>query len=72
MGIKFIWAVYSVFLTNTVINMPAHGLSLTCIFLYKDIIFDSVLVWNNIGQRKPVFWYILATDTVNHNGSSHY
>ena len=71
MGIKFIWAVYSVFLTNTVINMPEHELPLTCIFLYKDIIFDSVLVWNNISQRKPVFWYILATDTVNHHVSSH-
>ena len=39
--------------------MPESGYSLTLIFLYKDRIYASVLIWENAGQRKPVFWSIL-------------
>ena len=39
--------------------MPESGYSLTLIFLYKDRIYASVLICENAGQRKPVFWSIL-------------
>ena len=41
--------------------MPKHGFPLTRLFPYKDRIYDSVLIRRNLGQRKPVFWYILRT-----------
>ena len=34
--------------------MPGYGFSL---------IKDSVLIWENTGQRKPVFWHILQSET---------
>ena len=46
--------------------MPEHGFSLTHIFLYKDRI-DSALIRENMGQRKPVFWYVFhSTDFWEH------
>ena len=39
--------------------MPESWYSLTLIFLYKDRIYASVLIWENTGQRKPLFWSIL-------------
>ena len=52
--------------------MSEYGFSLTCIFPYKDRILDSVkdriivsaLIRGNIGQRKPVFWHILLSESV--------
>ena len=41
--------------------MPKHGFPLTRLFPYKDRIYDSVFIRKNLGQRKPVFWYILRT-----------
>ena len=38
--------------------MPEYEFSLTHVFPYKDIIYDSVIVWENAGQRTPVCWYI--------------
>ena len=37
--------------------------SLPRIFSYKDRIKDSVLMWENAGQRKPEFWHILRSNT---------
>ena len=34
--------------------MPGYGFSL---------IKDSALIWENTGQRKPVFWHILQSET---------
>ena len=36
--------------------------SLTHIFLYKDRIYNSVLIWESTVQRKPLCWYILHSD----------
>ena len=41
--------------------MPEYGFSLTRIFPYKERFVDSVLVPENTGQRKPVFWHILRS-----------
>ena len=35
--------------------------SLTRVFPYKDGIVDFVLMGENTGQRKPVFWHILRS-----------
>ena len=35
--------------------------SLTRILLYKDKVVDSVLIWENTGQSKPVFSHILCS-----------
>ena len=43
------------------VNMPEYLFSLTRIFSYKDRIYDSVLMWENKGQRKPVLWHILRS-----------
>ena len=32
--------------------MPEYGLSLTRVFVYKNKLFDSVLIRENMGQRK--------------------
>ena len=39
-------------------NFPKQ-FSLTGFFPYKDKIVDSVFIWKNTGQRKPLFWHIL-------------
>ena len=39
--------------------MREYGFSLTGIFLHKDRIYDSALIRENAGQRKPVFLHIL-------------
>ena len=41
--------------------MPKYGFPLTGLFPYKARIYDSVFIRKNLGQRKPVFWYILRT-----------
>ena len=41
--------------------MTVYGFSLTLILPYKDIIVDSVIIWENTGQQKPVFAYILCS-----------
>ena len=41
--------------------MRKCGFWLTCI-LPKDRIYDSVLVRENAGRQKPVFWHILRRD----------
>ena len=33
-------------------DMPEYGLSLTHVFVYKNELFDSVLIRENMGQRK--------------------
>ena len=38
--------------------MLEYGFSLTGIFPYKDRLFDFVLIRENSGQRKPIFWLI--------------
>ena len=41
----------------------AYGFSPTRVFPYKDRIFhDSVLILENTGHRKPVFWYTLRCE----------
>ena len=45
--------------------MSEYGFSLARIFPYKGRIADSVLIRENKGQRKPVFWYILRSDVYN-------
>ena len=39
--------------------MREYGFSLTRILPYRDRIIDSVLIWENTGQWKPVFFSIL-------------
>lgn len=39
--------------------MREYGFSLARILLYKDNIFDSVLIWGNTSQIKSEFWRIL-------------
>ena len=39
--------------------MPEYGFFLTLIFLFKDRIFDFVLIQKNTGQGKSVLWHIL-------------
>ena len=34
-----------------------------CIFPYKDRVYNSVLIWENTGQRKPIFLHILHSET---------
>ena len=41
--------------------MREHSFSLTRIFPYKDRIEVSVLIRENMGLRKHVFWYILSS-----------
>ena len=41
--------------------MPEHEFSLIRIFLYMDSIYDSVLVQENTGHRKPVFLHVLCS-----------
>ena len=42
-------------------SMPECEFFLTCIFTYKDRIYDSVLIWENMGQTISEFWYILQS-----------
>ena len=44
--------------------MPEYGFSLTCIFRYKDRIYDYVLIRGDTGQKKPVFWNILCIENL--------
>ena len=44
--------------------MPEYGFSLTCIFRYKDRIYDYVLIRGDTGQKKPVFWNILCSENL--------
>ena len=44
--------------------MPEYGFSLTCIFRYKDRIYDDVLIRGDTGQKKPVFWNILCSENL--------
>ena len=37
------------------VKYAKHGFSLTRIFPYEDRIYDSVIIRENMGQRKPVF-----------------
>ena len=39
--------------------MQEHGLSLTCIFPYKDRIKDCDLIRESASKRKPAFWHVL-------------
>ena len=45
--------------------MPEYGFSLTRTFPYKDRIkdrtYDSALIQENIGQKKPVLWHFLRS-----------
>ena len=43
--------------------MPEKRFSLTRVFPYKDKIFDSILIRENMGQRKPMFWYVFRSDS---------
>ena len=45
--------------------MPEHGFYLDRIFQYKNRIKDSVLIRENTGHRKPVFWHILRSELKN-------
>ena len=45
----------------TVESMPEYRFSLTRFFLYKDRIYDFVLIRENTDQRKLVFWYNLRS-----------
>ena len=42
--------------------MPEYGFSLTLVFPYKDRIYDSVLIPENMGQRKSVLRHILPSE----------
>ena len=42
--------------------MPQYVFSLTQIFPFKDIIFDSVLIGENADQKKPVLLHILRSE----------
>ena len=42
--------------------MLEYGFSLTDIFPYKDINYNSVLIWENTGQWKPAFLHILYSE----------
>ena len=44
--------------------MSGYGLPLTRIFPNKNRIEDSVLIWENTGQRKLVFCHILHSVTI--------
>ena len=39
--------------------MPEYGIPLTIVIPYKDRDKDFVIMQENTGQRKPVFWHIL-------------
>ena len=41
--------------------MPEYGFPLTCIFPYKYRIEDSVLIRENVSQRKPLSWRVLRS-----------
>ena len=41
--------------------MREYRFSVTHIFPYKDRIVDSVFIWENAGQLKPVFSHILCS-----------
>ena len=43
--------------------MPEHEFSLIRILLDMDSIYDSVLVQENTGHRKPVFFHVYAVLT---------
>ena len=44
--------------------MPEYGFPLNHIFLYKDRIFDYLLIRENTGQRKDVFCHNLRKDVL--------
>ena len=43
--------------------MLGYKFPLTRIFPFKDRIFDSVFIHENMGQRKPEYWRIFPVDT---------
>ena len=50
-------------ISYTAKNMPECGFSLTGIFVYKDRIVDSVLIWESTGRRKLllcIFYAVLS------------
>ena len=51
--------------------MPENEFSLTRIFWYKDRIYESLLIRENTGKRKPVFWHILRSIRINFNNDDH-
>ena len=42
-------------------NMSEYGFYVNCVSLYKNGIYDSVVVRENTGQRKPEFFHILRS-----------
>ena len=44
--------------------MPKYKFSLAGIFPYKTRIYDSVLIRENTGQKKTVYWHILQSAVV--------
>ena len=49
-----------------VLRRSHYGFSVTCIFLYKDKIYDHILIKRYEGQRKPIIWYILRSAASEH------
>ena len=43
------------------LHVPEYGFSLTCIFPYKDRIYNSVLIREWTSQTKPLLWHILRS-----------
>lgn len=43
------------------LHVPEYRFSLTCIFPYKDRIYNSVLIRKWMGQTKPLLWHILRS-----------
>ena len=41
--------------------MPEHEFPLVRIFPYKDRTFGFVFIWENTGQRKPIFWQFFSS-----------
>ena len=50
---------------NTVHKICQNRVISDLYFLYKERIYDHVLIRENMSQRKPVFWHILDCDSVN-------
>ena len=43
--------------------MLKYEFSVTPIFPYRNIIFDSVFTWGYTDHRKPIFWHNINSDT---------
>ena len=41
--------------------MPEYGFCVTHIFTFQDRICDATIMRKNVGQKKPVFWYVLRS-----------